>query len=87
MTNLRFVPRAALLAGALIAIALPTIAEPVDWHEGDLFVAVGGGAYHVFDRDGRFKQALDSELGGYTTDCGFHPVADGFLGPTLGHGL
>ncbi len=48
-------------------------AEESTWSVGDLFLGVGDGTYHVYDSQGRFKQAIADELGGYTTDCGFSP--------------
>ena len=51
-------------------------AEPAGWGVGDVFLAVGDGTYHVYDRAGTFKQALADERGGYTCDCGFNPTLD-----------
>ena len=50
--------------------------SPPTWRAGDVFVAVGNGAYQVYDRAGGLKHLLSSERGGYTTDCGFNPAGD-----------
>ena len=67
--------RAALLslAGVIGFTGVASGTEPTTWALGDVFLAVGDGAYHVYDRTGGFKQALEDERGGYTTDCGFSP--------------
>ena len=64
-----------LLLIAMMGIGAPGVlgAQSQDWGVGDVFLAVGDGTYHVFDRAGRFKQALEDDYGGYTTDCGFSP--------------
>lgn len=49
---------------------------PPPWQVGDVFVAVGDGTYHIFDRQGSLKHTLAGELGGYTADCGFNPALD-----------
>ena len=67
---------AAALAVAIAARGQPAAGKRPAWRVGDVFVAVGGGAYHVYDRAGRFKETIADELGGYTSDCGFNPSLD-----------
>jgi hypothetical protein len=67
---------AAAVALAIVASDGPVAGEESAWRVGDVFLAVGDGTYHVFDRAGRFKEAIEDELGGYTTDCGFAPSLD-----------
>jgi hypothetical protein len=42
----------------------------------DVFLAVGDGTYHVYNNQGGFKEAIDDEMGGYTSDRGFNPSLD-----------
>jgi sugar lactone lactonase YvrE len=66
-----------LLTGILsIATAGILSAQAPDWSVGDVFLAVGDGAYHVYDRTGGYKHAIEDQLGGYTSDCGFNPALD-----------
>jgi hypothetical protein len=63
-----------LVAAVLLPLHSIIAAEPLSWNVGDLFVAVGGGSYRVYDQQGRVKQVLGDQVGGYTTDCGFDPT-------------
>ncbi len=45
-----------LLMGVSLLWVRPSMAaEPVTWHMGDVFVAVGNGAYQVYDRNSGLK--------------------------------
>jgi hypothetical protein len=73
-TNLSALASLLLCMGFGLMPAVPATAQaPTAWREGDVFVAVGNGAYQVYDRHGGLKQLLGSERSGYTTDCGFSP--------------
>src|SRR3989442_3474094 len=64
---------------ALIALQLHTVppaSAATPWNAGDVFVAVGNGAYKVYDNSGNFKQTISSSLGGVTTGCTFNPAGD-----------
>ena len=66
-----------LLVGTLGALATPAPAyASTAWNVGDLFVGVGGGAYHVYDNGGVFKEAISDGLGGFTTGCAFNGALD-----------
>ncbi|MBT4613063.1 MAG: T9SS type A sorting domain-containing protein [Gemmatimonadetes bacterium] len=65
-----------VMAASLVAIAAigqPAAGEEPDWQRGDVFLAVGDGSYNIYDRAGNFKESLQQEGGGYTSDCGFSP--------------
>jgi sugar lactone lactonase YvrE len=65
------------VAGLALLLSVPARGvEPVSWNVGDVFVAVGEGAYQVYDRHGGPKYLLQGEQGGYTTDCAFNPDLD-----------
>ena len=68
------IARMVLVAAVLLPLHSIIAAEPLSWNVGDLFVAVGGGSYRVYDQQGRVKQVLGDQVGGYTTDCGFDPT-------------
>ena len=64
---------------ALVALqlrALPPASAATPWNGGDVFVAVGNGAYKVYDSSGSFKQTSSSGLSGVTTGCTFNPAGD-----------
>ncbi len=67
-----------LLVTAIVATAATGAlsAQTSTWDVGDVFLAVGDGTYHVYDRAGTFKEAIEDDLGGYTSDCGFNPSLD-----------
>ena len=65
--------RCALVTMALLATGPAARAQSNAWQIGDVFLAVGGGGYHVYDRVGQFKESLSGKDGGFTTDCGFTP--------------
>ena len=46
------------------------------WNTGDVFVAVSGGCYKVYDNTGVFKEQICDGLGGLgiTTGCAFNPA-------------
>ena len=73
-------PRGAFRLVAIIIAAIgatgTSSAQISDWNVGDVFLAVGDGTYHVYDRTGLLKEAIEDELGGYTSDCGFNPSLD-----------
>ena len=56
--------------------ALSSTSSSTAWGVGDLFAAVGGGAYKVFDNAGNFKEQISDGLGGFTTGCAFNPTLD-----------
>ena len=43
------------------------------WALGDVFAAVGGGIYQVYDNAGNFKETISDGLGGFTTGCACDP--------------
>lgn len=65
-----------LMAVGIILVCQSADAEPTAWRVGDVFIAVGDGSYQVFDHQGKLKQILHDEQGGYTTDCAFNPALD-----------
>ncbi|MCW3035578.1 MAG: type sorting protein [Actinobacteria bacterium] len=68
---------AALLALAALQLgALPPAGAATSWNGGDVFVAVGNGAYKVYDNSGNFKQTINDGLGGVTTGCTFNAAED-----------
>lgn len=68
---------AGVLVGVLLLLAAQVaVAQIPEWRLGDVFLAVGDGAYHVYDRGGQFVQALQDRRGGYTSDCCFNATLD-----------
>ena len=65
-----------LLTGVGLSFAWPVAAETGDWLAGDVFIAVGDGAYQVYDRQGEFKHFIRDEQRGFTTNCAFNPGLD-----------
>ena len=43
------------------------------WNTGDVFAAIGGGQYKVFDNNGNLKETISDGLSGFTTGCAFNP--------------
>jgi uncharacterized repeat protein (TIGR01451 family) len=46
----------------------------VNWGNGDVFVGVDNGTYHVFDNNGNLKDSIADGIGGITTGCAFNPA-------------
>lgn len=65
----------ALFAGLLAPLSQPARAATV-WNLGDVFAAVGGGSYKVYDNTGVFKETISDGLGGFTTGCAFNGALD-----------
>ena len=64
---------------AILVLSVGTVSssgQGMPWDVGDVFLAVGDGTYHVYNSQGGFKEAIEDELGGYTSDCGFNPSLD-----------
>jgi hypothetical protein len=56
----------------MMLVAGSSLRAQVTWNVGDVFVAVGGGQYEVYDNTGAFKQTItDSFAKGATAGCGF----------------
>lgn len=72
------VSTAALLAGSLVPLIRPLpVAASTTWNVGDVFAAIGGGSYNVYDNAGAFKETINDGLGGtYTTGCAFNNSLD-----------
>ena len=76
----RKIRRALLLAaltGSLCAAGVVTSAAAgatATWNNGDVFVGVANGTYHVFDNNGNLKDSVSDGLGGVTTGCAFNPA-------------
>ena len=68
-------------AGGLIALLIVFFGHSLVAEEtpvvdiGDVYVAVGNGAYKVYNSNGEFKTTISDGLGGFTTDCGFSPTS------------
>lgn len=77
--------RTSMLARALALLAVvvvpalngivPARAAP-PWVTGDVFAAVQGGSYQVFDHNGNLQETISDGLGGTTTGCAFDPAMD-----------
>ncbi|MEK6901777.1 MAG: calcium-binding protein [Nanoarchaeota archaeon] len=67
-----------LLIGTLVPLARPVPVHAVTvWNVGDVFAAVGGGSYNVYDNAGVFKETINDGLGGaFTTGCAFNNSLD-----------
>ena len=59
---------AALLAG----VGLSTPANADNWQIGDVFAAIAGGQYNVFQNNGIPVETITDGLGGFTTGCAFN---------------
>lgn len=73
----KFWPVLVLLAVTLLLGArgrtAPTVTAATTWNQGDVFVAVGGGQYKVYNNNGTFKETIGDPLGLSTTGCAFDP--------------
>lgn len=66
-----------LLVGVLAPLARPaSVNATTTWNVGDVFAAVGGGSYNVYDNAGVFKETISDGLGGFTTGCAFNGALD-----------
>jgi len=67
-----------LLVGTLAPLATPVPAyASTVWNVGDVFAAIGGGSYNVYDNAGAFKETINDGLGGiFTTGCAFNNSLD-----------
>lgn len=65
----------ALLATSFLPLLRPLPAyASTTWNIGDVYAAVGGGNYNVYDNSGAFKETVSDGLGGtFTTGCAFNP--------------
>ncbi len=62
--------------GPSIDVSKPAAASKAaatTWVVGDIFAAIGNGAYSVYDNTGLFKETISDGLGGFTTGCAFNP--------------
>lgn len=65
------------MSGPLLLAKPVNVSASTTWNVGDVFAAVGGGLYKVYDNNGVFKETINNGLGGtFTTGCAFNTTLD-----------
>lgn len=62
---------------SVLGLAVPSMiasASSVTWNNGDVFVAVGNGAYKIYDNSGVQKDTIANGTPDVTTGCSFNPA-------------
>lgn len=59
------------LAATLALQAHPALSSDISWDTGDVFVAIGNGAYNIYSNSGVLKESIEDGLGGFTTTPAF----------------